>query len=101
MLSTGADWLDGLAVYIAVIGVEFEIVSPPELAQRVGLQGMVKLQVRITKDGRVEVLKLLQGEPALADAAITAVKQWRGKPAWVNGKPVEVVSTVTFNFQLK
>ncbi|HEY8715456.1 MAG TPA: energy transducer TonB, partial [Candidatus Acidoferrum sp.] len=73
----------------------------PELAQRVGLQGMVKLQVRITKDGRVEVLKLLQGEPALADAAITAVKQWRGKPAWVNGKPVEVVSTVTFNFQLK
>jgi TonB family protein len=73
----------------------------PELAQRVGIQGVVKLQVRITKDGRIEVLKLLQGEPALADAAITAVKQWRGKPAWVNGKQVEVVSTVTFNFQLK
>jgi TonB family protein len=72
----------------------------PELAQRVGIQGVVKLQVRVAKDGRVEVLKLLQGEPALADAAITAVKQWRGKPAWINGKQVEVVSTVTFNFQL-
>jgi TonB family protein len=72
----------------------------PELAQRVGIQGVVKLQVRVQKDGRVEVLKLLQGEPALADAAITAVKQWRGKPAWINGKQVEVVSTVTFNFQL-
>jgi TonB family protein len=72
----------------------------PELAQRVGIQGVVKLQVRVQKDGRVEVLKMLQGEPALADAAITAVKQWRGKPAWINGKQVEVVSTVTFNFQL-
>jgi TonB family protein len=72
----------------------------PELAQRVGIQGVVKLQVRVLKDGRVEVLKLLQGEPALAEAAITAVKQWRGKPAWINGKQVEVVSTVTFNFQL-
>jgi TonB family protein len=73
----------------------------PELAQRVGIQGMVKLQVRVLQDGRVEVLKLLQGEPVLADAAISTVKQWRGKPAWVNGKPVEVISTVTFNFQLK
>jgi TonB family protein len=72
----------------------------PELAQRVGIQGVVKLQVRVQKDGRLEVLKLLQGEPALAEAAITAVKQWRGKPAWINGKQVEVVSTVTFNFQL-
>ncbi len=73
----------------------------PELAQRVGIQGMVKLQVRVLQDGRVEVLKLLQGEPVLAEAAISTVKQWRGKPAWVNGKPVEVISTVTFNFQLK
>jgi TonB family protein len=72
----------------------------PELAQRVGIQGVVKLQVRVLKDGRVEVLKRLQGEPTLADAAIAAVKQWRGKPAWMNGKQVEVVSTVTFNFQL-
>jgi TonB family protein len=73
----------------------------PELAQRVGIQGLVKLQVRVNKDGRVEVLKLLQGEPVLADAAIAAVKNWRGKPAWMSGKPVEVISTVTFNFQLK
>ena len=72
----------------------------PELAQRVGIQGMVRLQVRILKDGRVEVVKLLQGEPVLADAAISTVKQWRGKPGWINGKQVDVISTVTFNFQL-
>ena len=73
----------------------------PELAQRVGIQGTVRLQVKVTADGRVEVMKVLQGEPVLADSAINAVKQWRGKPAWVNGKPAEVISTVTFNFQLR
>jgi TonB family protein len=72
----------------------------PALAQRAGLQGIVKLQVRVKKDGSVEVQKLLEGEPALADAAIAAVKQWRAKPASINGQPVEVISTVTFNFQL-
>ncbi len=74
--------------------------SYPALAQRAGLQGIVRLQVRVKKDGSVGVQKLLEGEPALADAAIAAVKQWRGKPASINGKPVEVISTVTFNFQL-
>jgi TonB family protein len=80
--------------------VNFPKPSYPGLAQRAGLQGIVKLQVRVKKDGRVEVQKLLEGEPALADAAIAAVKQWRAKPASINGKQVEVISTVTFNFQL-
>jgi TonB family protein len=80
--------------------VNFPKPSYPALAQRAGLQGIVKLQVRVKKDGSIEVQKLLAGEPALADAAIAAVKQWRGKPASINGEPVEVISTVTFNFQL-
>jgi TonB family protein len=80
--------------------VNFPKPSYPALAQRAGLQGMVRLQVRVKKDGSVEVQKLLEGEPALADAAIAAVKQWRARPASINGKQVEVISTVTFNFQL-
>jgi predicted DNA-binding transcriptional regulator YafY len=35
LLLTGSDWLEGLAIYIANVGVEFEIVEPPELIQRV------------------------------------------------------------------
>jgi len=31
LLHTGADWLGGLAVYIAAIGVDFEVREPPEL----------------------------------------------------------------------
>lgn len=73
----------------------------PDLALRAGIQGRVKLQVRVAKDGRVEVLKVLEGEPALADAAIDAVKQWCAWPAYISGKPVEVISTVTFDFKLR
>ena len=72
----------------------------PSLAQRAGIQGFVTLQVKLTKDGRLEVQKVLEGEPVLADAAIDAVKRWRAKPAWLKGKPCEVISTVRFDFQL-
>ena len=112
---TKTDWLDSWlnSLEIAIRGgmtedpdefqkrlVNFPKPPYPALAQRAGLQGIVKLQVRVKKDGSVEVQKLLEGEPALADAAIAAVKRWRAKPASMNGKPVEVISTVTFNFQL-
>jgi predicted DNA-binding transcriptional regulator YafY len=35
LLRTGADWLGGLAVYVADIGVEFTVLEPPEFAARV------------------------------------------------------------------
>jgi TonB family protein len=72
----------------------------PDIAKRAGVQGIVRLQVRATKDGRVEVDKILSGSPTLAEAAIAAVKQWRVRPFSAAGKPVDVISTVTFNFQL-
>jgi TonB family protein len=72
----------------------------PSIAKRAGVQGIVRLQVRATKDGRIEVDKILSGSPTLADAAITAVRQWRVRPFSNAGRPVDVISTVTFNFQL-
>src|SRR5215470_5723524 len=73
----------------------------PALAKRAGVHGFVVLQVRVMKEGRIEVQKVLEGEPALVDAAIDAVKRWQGKPDWVKGKPVEVISTVKFDFELR
>ena len=72
----------------------------PQIARRAGVQGIVRLQVRATKDGRIEVDKILSGSPTLADAAIAAVKQWKVRPFSNGGRPVDVISTVTFNFQL-
>lgn len=74
--------------------------SYPDIARRAGVQGTVVLQVRATKDGHVKVEKILAGSPTLADASICAVKSWRVRPFSEGGKPVEVVSTVSFNFTL-
>jgi TonB family protein len=73
----------------------------PEIARKAGIEGTVRLQVRMTQDGKVEVMKLLEGDTVLADAAMGAVKQWHGKPIWMDGKPVDVISTVTFKFKLR
>jgi TonB family protein len=73
----------------------------PQLARRAGLQGVVRLQVRLKTDGTLIVDKVLEGEPALVEAATSAVQQWRATPEQFGGKKVEVVSTVTFNFQLR
>jgi len=35
LLRTGADWLGGLAIYVAMIGVDFEVIEPPELTDQV------------------------------------------------------------------
>ena len=35
LLRTGADWLGGLAVYVANIGVDFTVVEPPEFGAHV------------------------------------------------------------------
>jgi predicted DNA-binding transcriptional regulator YafY len=35
LLRTGSDWLGGLAVYVAEIGVDFTVLDPPEFADRV------------------------------------------------------------------
>jgi TonB family protein len=72
----------------------------PQVARRAGLQGLVKIQVRIKADGTVVVEKVLEGEPALVEAAEAAIRQWRAQPEEISGKKVDVISTMTFNFQL-
>jgi TonB family protein len=72
----------------------------PQLARKAGVQGRVVLGVRVKTDGSVVVEKIESGEPSLAEAAVSAVRKWRAAPAQVNGRNVEVVSTLTFDFQL-
>ena len=72
----------------------------PDLARRARIQGSVTLQVKVRTDGSVEVQKILEGEPILAEAAKEAVQRWRARPAVINGTKVETISTVKFDFEL-
>lgn len=72
----------------------------PPLARQARIQGTVVLQAVIGKDGTIQNLKVVSGHPMLAPAALEAVKQWKYKPYFLNGEPVEVDTTINVNFTL-
>ena len=49
----------------------------PPLAQKMNLQGVVKVEVTIGSDGAVKSVKTLGGNPVLSQAVEDAVKQWK------------------------
>jgi protein TonB len=73
----------------------------PEVARRAGIEGQVTLLLRINRDGSVEDSELLSGEPVLGRAAAEAVERWRYSPLRIGGRPVNILTSVTFNFQLR
>jgi len=72
----------------------------PPLARQARISGTVVLQAAIGKDGNIQNLRLVSGHPMLAPAAIEAVKQWKYRPYFLNGEPVEVDTQITVNFTL-
>jgi TonB family protein len=72
----------------------------PEQALTQRVQGPVLLDVHISQEGAVQEIKLVSGEPLLAEAAIAAVRQWRFKPRTVNGHAVEMETRITLKFTL-
>ncbi len=75
-------------------------VYPGEL-QRAGIQGTVKFEAVISKDGLPSDIVLINSaDPGLTQAALDAVKQWRYRPTQLNGENVEVMTTIDVNFSL-
>ena len=72
----------------------------PPLAKMARIQGTVRLEAIIAKDGTIQDLKVLSGHPLLVKSALDAVKQWRYQPTLLNGDPVEVVTEIDVNFTL-
>lgn len=71
---------------------------PSALAMRV--QGTVLLDATINREGAISNLKVLKGDQILARAATDAVRQWRYKPYYLDGQPVEIQTQITVNFKL-
>jgi TonB family protein len=72
----------------------------PPLAKQAGVQGVVRMNATIDKEGHVTSLDLISGHPLLAPAAVDAVKQWVYRPTLLNGNPVDVITQVDVNFTL-
>jgi TonB family protein len=74
--------------------------SYPPLAKQARVQGTVRFNVLIAKDGRVQTLELVNGHPLLVPSATEAVSRWVYQPTLLNGEPVEVQTTIDVNFTL-
>src|SRR5229473_1724116 len=72
----------------------------PLLARQMKVQGAVRLQALISRDGTIQELQILSGPSILATAAREAVKQWHFKPYIQNGQPVETQARITVNFTI-
>jgi TonB family protein len=53
----------------------------PDLAKRMNVTGVVKLQVTIAPNGSVKSTKVIGGHPLLVDSAVEAVRKWKYEPA--------------------
>lgn len=72
----------------------------PESAKSQHIQGAVELEAQVLGDGTVGNVAVLRGHPLLAEAAATAIKQWKYQPYSVNGRQVERQERITVKFSL-
>jgi protein TonB len=78
-------------------------VYPPELLQQ-GVEGTVRIRTTISRDGapvNPHVLNSDEIDSRFAEAALTAVRQWRYQPTKLNGDPVETETTIDVTFELQ
>ncbi|HXW92815.1 MAG TPA: TonB family protein [Terriglobales bacterium] len=72
----------------------------PLLAKQMKVQGAVVLEALIDRGGSIQGLRVLSGPSILATAAREAVRQWRFKPYYEDGQPVETEARITVNFTI-
>lgn len=72
----------------------------PPLARAARIQGVVRMEAIIGKDGTVQDIKVISGQPFLIESALEAVSRWRYQPTLLSGEPVEVATEVDINFTL-
>lgn len=74
----------------------------PESARKAGVGGTVILDVVVGRDGLVREVHVLRPAPyGLTEAALAAVGQWRYHPPLVDGRPADIVVSVTVRFELR
>ena len=66
----------------------------PEIAKKMGLSGVVRIEVVVAPNGSVKDTKVIGGHPILVNAAVDAVKKWKFESA-----SAESTNTLEFKFQ--
>jgi len=72
----------------------------PTLPRQTGQEGTVELHAIIATDGSIRSLQVLEGNALFYQSALDAVRQWRYKPTYLNGNPVEVDTHITVIYRI-
>jgi len=72
----------------------------PPLALQTRKEGAVLLHAIISREGRITALEVVSGSPWFVQSALDAVRQWRYRPTFLNGEPVEIETSITVIFRL-
>ena len=70
----------------------------PPGARHAQVAGMVRVEMWVGKDGRVVGAEVLSGPPLLRRAALEAAKRWRYEPSHLDGKPIDRIVRINFDF---
>ncbi len=73
----------------------------PAEARRQRIEGPVVLRANITEEGAVTSIRVVRGSPLLAQAAISAVQQWRYRPSELNHHAIASTTDITIVFHLQ
>ncbi|MGA3008684.1 MAG: energy transducer TonB [Terracidiphilus sp.] len=73
----------------------------PLIAKEARVSGTVALEATISKTGTIENLRVTSGPAMLQRAALDAVSTWQYRPYLLDGRPVEVETTVNVIFTLE
>jgi TonB family protein len=95
-----------LIVRITTIAMEEKVISKPapiypEEAKKAGISGEVLVEVTINTEGRVELARVVRGNPMLQEAAVEAARQARFPVTKLADEAVRVIGVLTYKFPPK
>jgi TonB family protein len=104
----GCAWAQGQTAATSPVPMQETALAPvakvppiyPPLARQSRVEGTVVLHVLIGTDGQVKTAAFISGPGLLVQAATDAVRQWKYRPVVLDGKAVEVDTTITVTFTL-
>ena len=81
-------------------GQALNLPSPlyPEAARRVGIVGMVRVDVVVDENGKVISAKAVSGPGILRESSVQAAYRAKFSPTKLSGKPIQVTGTIVYNF---
>jgi len=73
----------------------------PEAAKAARVQGTVRIEATISKDGVPVELRVVDSpSDDLSESALQAVRQWRYRPTLLNGEPIQIKTDIVVHYTL-